>query len=678
MRQINDLSVYERVEEIKPHLKSYWFCQKGKKAQYLDVTSTFDIETTATESDGFAYSFAVNIGGNNIVFRYVEQFINFVDYITVRYGITIDSRMVMYIHNLGFEQFYLLQILEKHWGIHSYLFTKPHKPLYIRFLNGVEFRDSLKLFQKSLAGATKGCKHPKMKGDLDYSIYRTPETPLTDLEFGYIVNDVQGLYEAIERLKQERGYNQATIPLTNTAMVLEELNRKCRKNGEVMRASRELSLTKRQLELAYHCMAGGDTHGCRWRAGKTYCNCNSDDEKSAHPSQQLLRKFPMGGIVEMENADEEDIDSLASIGRGWIAEVRIIYPTIRDECPDPTISISKCKESVGVGELDNGRLLAAEAVVVYMDSNDWIRFKEAYHYEEATFPYVVSFKLDYLPETVTGGIFEKFQIKESYPDGPDKTFAKICVNTIFGAFAQKSVRDNYGIEDIESMDINTVHWEEILESMDDDAVFRKQKNRFPFLWGLWTSSLSRLTLWELLKAVGWENIIYWDTDSAKYEGEHAACVEEYNQKVRKLCEERGVVVKNRKGENVYIGIAEREHAGVEYGYRKFRFIHAKCYAAESWNPETGQYEMETTIAGVGKKEGVEALNGNIDNLAHGLFINPAGGNKLKYVSRPIYTRTDFKHPTECASYVYMEPREYLLNDDRAEILENIEMEIIAE
>ena len=48
---------------------------KGRKymSSYLDVTATFDIETTNTDTDGFAYSWQTCIGGEVIVPRYFED-----------------------------------------------------------------------------------------------------------------------------------------------------------------------------------------------------------------------------------------------------------------------------------------------------------------------------------------------------------------------------------------------------------------------------------------------------------------------------------------------------------------------------------------------------------------------------------------------------------------------------
>ena len=679
MRQSHDLQVCttaaEALEAFR-RLKPVKVRRRRGKRYYVNLTATLDIETTNTEEDGFAYSFAMNIEGINMVVRYIEELEEVIDGLIDSWSLGGSDYLSIYIHNLGYEYQYMAQILHEDWTIKNALYTKARQALYLRFGNGIEFRDSLKLFQKSLAGATKGCRHPKLKGDLDYSVYRTPDTPLTQQEFDYIVNDVQGLYEAIERLKAEHDYNAATIPLTNTSMVIEEVNRHLH-TGEVQRAMRALSLGKYELELAYHCMAGGDTHGTRWRASRTYENCNSYDLKSAHPSEQALWKFPAGEpFLLPEDVEEDELSTLIDEGYGWLGKVYLEGIQVRPECPNPTLSLSKTEAVEGLRGLDNGRVLGADAAFAYLDSNDYQRFREAYTYTDFCGADILVFKLEYLPDEFREAVFEKFRVKESAEDGPERVFAKVCVNTIFGACAQKTVRDEYDILFEEVMERSKIKWEDKLAAMEDEAVIKTQQKKFPFLWGLWTSSLSRLRLWELQKAVGWERLIYWDTDSVKYEGPKLPAVDHYNQRIIDQCIARDAVVVNRKGKTVYIGVAEDEHPTVDYGYRRFRFLHAKCYAAEAWDGE--RYTIETTIAGVGKEQGKKALGVNIDTLADGLYIADAGGQALTYVDVPVRSRTDFKRRTRTASYIIMRPREYLVNAERPEAIKDMVAEIIVE
>lgn len=661
MRHSQDIEVCETKDEFLRRLsvpKTVTKKQKKTtryKTEFFDVTATFDIETTNTDEDGFAYSYQMCIGGVVVVPRYVEDWLDIIDTICDKWRVSENRRLVIYIHNLGYEFMYLSQILAGKWGIKKALYTKSRKPLFITFDNGVELRDSLKLFQKSLARATEGCKHEKLKGDLDYSVYRTPDTPLDDTEFSYCVNDVLGLWEAIEKLKAERGYNQATIPYTNTGIVIEAVNREIRHDYRCIKKMEALHLNKEQTLLLYKCMAGGDTHGTRWRAGQTYYNCNSYDFKSAHPSQQLLWDFPTGKPIDYpENAPRAEMENLIKCGFGWCAEIFIRNPQIKPECPDPCISVSKCADIQGINGVDNGRLLGAEGILLYCDSNDWQRISDGYTFDEMTAVKSVAFRLAPLPDSFRKAIFEKFKIKETMKGSPDYMFSKICVNTIFGACAQKTVRDEYTMEICEEgITGERKSWEENLDGMTDEKVLKTQTNKFPFLWGLWTASLTRLKLWRLLKIVGWDNVIYWDTDSCKFEGHKVAAVEEYNAEIKAQCEKRGCVVTKSNGKNVYIGVAEDEHPQAEYGYKEFRFLHAKCYAVKTCDDE-----IESTIAGVGKKEGIEALKGSIENLNEWLVIPDAGGQMLTYHDAPVKKRHDFARPTLSASWVVMTPRRY--------------------
>lgn len=83
--------------------------------------------------------------------------------------------------------------------------------------------------------------------------------------------------------------------------------------------------------------------------------------------------------------------------------------------------------------------------------------------------------------------------------------------------------------------------------------------------------MSRLKLWDMLKRVGWERVIYWDTDSCKFEGEKQPAIDDYNAVIRAQCVQRDCVVEKKDGSKVYIGVAEDEHPHDRYGMQAFRF-----------------------------------------------------------------------------------------------------------
>ncbi len=66
------------------------------------------------------------------------------------------------------------------------------------------------------------------------------------------------------------------------------------------------------------------------------------------------------------------------------------------------------------------------------------------------------------------------------------------MNTIYGATAQKQIRDEYTADIGDTIEFEKLSWEKNLDDMTDDEVTKAQtkKNTFPFLWGLWTASLT--------------------------------------------------------------------------------------------------------------------------------------------------------------------------------------------
>lgn len=693
MRRIDDLYVCEAPEEfvktLEAHFdkKPYRYRKYGKKC-CIDLTCTLDIETYVpllpddSAPDGWIYSIQINVDGVNCVVRYVEDFLEVCSELVKNFRLSENRQLVFYVHNLGYEYFWLSQILRQAWcegdGQPQTLFTARTKPLLMFFPNGIVLRDSLKLFAKSLAGATKNCKHKKAVGDIDHTKYHNPDTELSDEEFRYIVYDVQGLYEAIEALKREGHYTQLSIPYTNTGRVRGHMNEAILKEGtqNTRKCMRELILDKRGLRLAYKVSGGGSTHASRFLAGVTHKNCNSYDLKSAHPSQMLLENYPKGKPF-FWTKDFKSLQRLARSGRfGWIAKLRITDFEVRNRCPEPTISISKCDRITsdnGVWGYDNGRVLGGDWVNVYMDSNDFRRFKIAYKYGEVEIIEALVFMLAPLPKTFKDVIKNDFHTKENTPkDTPEYMFSKICINTYFGVCDQKQIRDTYEVTiSDEGIESDMTNWEKNLDAASDEEVYNVQKKAYPYLWGLWTASLSRLSLFRLQLTVGWEKLIYWDTDSVKYIGEKCSAVDRYNELIIEKAKKNEASVIDRDGKEVFVGVAEDEAPDVRYGYAQFRALHAKCYAAVKNVVEADgvvKEVLESTIAGVAKEAGKKALTDSktgkpdLSLLEAGLVIPDAGGMNLTYVSRPVFTRRDFFRPTLAASYIIMRTRSYEVFD----------------
>lgn len=668
---IRDIVAHERDEYnyiVSKFAREHEFTRKSKrsKAVYVDDFITFDIETTTEdESCGYMYVWQACVGPYTVVGRTYSDLENLLTLIVNKCGLDSKKRMIIYVHNLGYESYYLSQLLSESFGAPDFLVPQSNKPLTMIFQNGLEFRDSYKLFQKSLDKATKGLPHHKLVGELDYNIKRTPARYLTSDEWAYCIWDVVGLREAILKLYADHGYTTATVPLTNTGIVRESVLAVVNHDPQFRAVRRETRPTREQLILLIESMAGGDTHGSRFFAGRTVDNCNMVDIKSAHPSQMLLQKYPMGRLKTIcREMSVEDVLDLRDQYAMWCI-VKMTGVVVKSECANPTISFSKCAEISDDYSLDNGRVIYAESLTVACDSNDIYRIAHSYDYDTFVVESAVMSKLGYLPASIRGVIKRWFTNKEAIEDRSDFAymFSKICVNTIFGACAQKPARDDHiYISTINGIESKTISWKDKILTMSDDEYNQLFTERsLPFVWGTWTASMSRLQLYKMQEQIGWSRVLYWDTDSIYYKGRKATCIAVFNAYKHKQVIARDAVVTNYKGERVYIGSFEDDYPNEEFGIKQFRFLHAKCYGKVS------SKGLQWTIAGVAKDCAKRALR-NIDDLKDGYYISNAGGMKVKYVSAPIQTIERSGLKFQSASYIVMKPRDYKVNWIPSEII----------
>lgn len=104
---------------------------------------------------------------------------------------------IVMVHNLSFDM----------WGISPFfashdckvLAKSATKPISIKIMNddgvpGLMFWDTQGFFGKSLKTMGAECGFPKLAGDWDYSLVRTPDTPLTSEEVAYAEHDIFALF----------------------------------------------------------------------------------------------------------------------------------------------------------------------------------------------------------------------------------------------------------------------------------------------------------------------------------------------------------------------------------------------------------------------------------------------------------------------------------------------------
>ena len=196
----------------------------NKQITYYNIEAGFDIETTSMKSAGgekFAYMYVWMVGigyGEEVYYGNTwEEFVDFCEALSDRFSLTDKKRFVIYVHNLGYE----FQFMHKYFTWTDVFSGGERKPLKAMTSLGIEFRDSYILSGYSLANTAKNLvKHKvaKMVGDLDYTLIRTPSTPLTEKEIKYCENDIHIILAYINEQIDDSG-SIAQIPMTNTGRV---------------------------------------------------------------------------------------------------------------------------------------------------------------------------------------------------------------------------------------------------------------------------------------------------------------------------------------------------------------------------------------------------------------------------------------------------------------------------
>ena len=616
---------------------------KHKKWSYLNCFGTFDIETTTIHPDpelppeGFMYHWQMDIGGVIVYGRRWEEWLELMKVISEWIELSEEKRMVIYIHNAGYEFQFIKNFLIEEFGGCVVFATGRRQPVYIFTEYGFEFRCSMKLTNMSLHKATineYGVLHPKAKGDLDYYKIRTADTPLDDTEFGYCISDVVSLYELIENRLINEGDTLDSIPLTSTGYVRRECRAECRKDRHYRdRVFKKQQMSKDVYILLKEAGRGGNTHTNRYMSGQIFEGVDSFDEVSGYPAMMLLKKYPMSkfsyyGKVETETEFDRLLTENACLFRIILTKVKV-----RSSVLMPYIPESKLTYKAAGGRYDNGRLLQCDYICMTVTDIDWNIIKKQYTYDEISISDFYIAKYDYLPEPLRNKVKEYFRVKcelkfqiETCKNETEKenlqylyNKQKNRLNGIFGMAYTSPVRPEITINDRGEWIEGVLDIDVALEK------FYKSRNSFlVYAWGVWTTALNRAHLERLIELTG-KHTIYCDTDSSKAIITPGILkrIEAENRKIEAECEKMGAFC-DVGGKRYYVGTYEHE---TEKPYKNFCSLGAKKYAY------TDDKGFHITIAGVEKKTGAKEMK-SIDNFKPGFIFRKAGGRTLYYNEAP--------------------------------------------
>lgn len=601
---------WTKFNENKFHCVDY-ICGRNHIAETQEIL-TFDIETTSiweinghitsykhgysekqynnAKSKAFCYIWQFGVNDTVYYGRYLYELPKFLKRIKKACG---GLAPIIWVHNLSYEFQFIREYLEEIAPIAVFARSE-RKP--IKFTWDVfEFRCTYILTRKSLAtwGGELGCA--KMVGDLDYSILRTPLTPLKKREMGYCERDCIVVYHGIRDFLNTYKYQHA-IPLTQTGRVRKVVKDFTKNNQKYLRKiTRMQPSTEDEYKLLRSAFMGGSTGACYLNAGKVLNKVGSFDLSSDYPSQIVRQKYPMKKFREVSTKKKTNFEKYAYI---FVLKMKNITP----KSSTHYLPSSKCIALKGA-TYDNGKIISAKSCVFICTEQDYAILHDCYNFEEKIIRLFQS-KKQYLPTYFVSYVLELYENKTKLKgvEGAKELYkeSKEFINSLYGMmvtdFVQPEIIYDHG------WGTETPN----IQASLDECQEKFYKNNLPYQWGVWVTAYARRTLWTALLHIDKKgDNVYYDTDSCKqlHTSDYIDYFNSFNIKIindtRKALNHHGLPLekmcpKDKKGKRHFIGIWEQEES-----YDKFITQGAKRYAYQY-----ADKVIHCTVSGVPKSNAI--------------------------------------------------------------------------
>ena len=701
-KQTNEIYRPEQVEHVLTlAVDETYLIGNNKKERFYNIPCSFDIETTSfyRDEEGHSYTYEqtqklgkvkmekcslmyvwqFGINGYIIVGRKWDEFTTMLNKICVLLDLSVNKRLICYVHNLSYEFQFIRTLFE--WE--KVFSIDLRKPIYAITKTGIEFRCSYLLSGYNLVKLGEQLNKyscAKMVGDLDYHLIRHTETPLTEKEIGYCVNDVIVVMNYIQERIEEYG-NILKLPLTKTGFVRKFCRSTCLRtkddNGKSQINYRyrdminDLTISGLQeFDMLQRAFSGGFTHANANYTDETITGVDSYDFTSSYPYVMVTEKFPMSKGVKIAVKSMAHFNFLISkYCCIFDVEFRNIFASKTQDNP---ISVSKCIVKEHISE-NNGRLNCAERIVLTITDIDYNVYKNFYTWESCRIGTMYCYRKEYLPTAFVKSILDLYAKKTTLKgvEGKEVEYlnSKEMLNSCYGMCVTNPLRDEFtynGEWDEKQMTPNEK--KELLET------YNTSRNRFLYYpWGVFVTAYARRNLFTAISELG-EDYIYSDTDSVKVKNgdRYKAYFSAYNNmvdiKLRAACRHHNLpltlcIPKTIKGVDKPLGVWDYEGR-----YKRFKTLGAKRYMTED---ENGKVSL--TVSGVNKKTAIPYLldkfgkDGIFDAFTNYLEIPP------KATGKNIHTYIDYEQEGTITDYkgveatyktptgVHLEPTGYSLS-----------------
>ena len=535
-----------------------------------------------------------------------------------------DTKKIVFVHNLSFEFQALWSVLR----IKSVMSRKSRKLLSCQLEDyNIELRCTLMLSNLKLEKLPDVYQLPVKKkvGDLDYSLLRTPATPLTDRELGYCEFDCLVTYWYV-KTELETYERVDRLPVTSTGKVRKQLQRLVLNNPSYVRkVSNQINVNPKVFNMLVDAFAGGYTHANYIYADEVLNNVDSYDETSAYPYVLVTCRFPSS---EFKRCLVQSVDKM-SPNFAYLLTVRI--KNARCKYLNHFISSSKCIDIKGKPNYDNGRIITAKELTITCTDIDLRFILDTYDCDSYEIIESYCSSYNYLPIEYVNFILDKYVLKTKLKnvEGKELEYAreKGAFNSLYGMTVTNTIRADVEFLNFDEWVERPLSNQAIMEKLSKD----KKRGFLNFAWGVWCTAYARDNLLRRVLDLD-QYVVYCDTDSCKVvQGYDKSIFEKYNQsveeKIKKVSELRGIPYErfapaDIKGNAHLLGVFECETGkGRSVTYDEFITQGAKKYAYKI------DGEIHVTVSGVPKSGGAKCLS-SLDEFRDDLVFDFEHTNKL--------------------------------------------------
>lgn len=575
---------------------------------YYQLPFSFDIETSSYRSNGekraTMYLWQIGILMDEQYYIYGRTWNEWEQLIRkLRKKLSLDkNKLVIYVHNLSYE----FQWIYTHIWLTKIFARKSRHPIYAESGN-IIFKCSYFLSNYSLRNLAKNRGYTE-KEELDYSKIRTSVTPLTQDELHYGLIDVKIVCEYIcDEIK--RNETIQNIPLTSTGYARRYCFDYISQHENIQNYQRWLRgilpIDQNLFELLNTCYTGAFTHANYKHVHIVLENVFCVDYSSSYPGVMCRKRFPMRFLKVNPTRFK--------LFAGKAMVMLIHFENLVATTNHSILSEHKCTID-GEKVIDNGRVRKAEHLTVVINDLDYDIINKFYTYSNFEIKELWIANYEYLPKNLILAILNLYSQKTTLKGikGKEEPYlrSKELINSIYGMSVTNPLNDETiftdGVWDYEEVSV-----EEGLQKY-----YKNRKIFTAYQWGVWVTSWAR---WELLNTVYkmGNDVVYCDTDSIKYLGNHDDIIAEDNKRI--LAENESAILalniprelffpKTIKGIEKPLGIWDKEE-----GYALFKTLGAKRYCF-SYHDEYFDKEYDKTdvnffitVAGLGKEDGKRAI-----------------------------------------------------------------------